>query len=472
MAKTDKTPPNLDKFTPTNNALAVSLNADLTLTFNEAVKTAKGNVIISDGKGDTRTISITDTNQISVIDNTVKIDPQDNLKPNSTYNVKIGYGAIVDLAGNKYAGISKATTFSFSTIDTLAPYLVSMTPKADSTKVAVNQNLVFNFNEGIKLGTGSISLTNATNAQDVKIIDITDAQQIRVSDKTLTVNPEFDLKANTKYIVNFLGNPIKDLTGNAYQSTTFSLTTGADKSPPLLTQVNTSQDGNLLLVFSEDIVLGKGAVVVTDTTIKNSKSATFNITDAKQVSVLHNVITINPTTDFVVGHTYTIKLGAGIVKDKSNNVYKATSTGSKITVLPAITINDVKMSNDTGINSSDFITNTVKQTIAGTLSAPLSKGDTLQGSLDNGATWVDITSKIEGTQIYWDNALLLNGANNSIAFRVLEITGQSGGLIGKQAYTLDIGVPSTSDTTLLETHGGTVLADGVINATEKKGRLK
>ncbi|MFA6014096.1 MAG: Ig-like domain-containing protein [Gallionellaceae bacterium] len=111
------------------------------------------------------------------------------------------------------------------------------------------------------------------------------------------------------------------------------------------------------------------------------------------------------------------------------------------TVAPTQTISTVDISANTGSSSADFLTNISSQTITGTLSANLAAGDKLFGSLDNGTTWTDISSKVSGTAINWAGVTLLGG-NNSIVFKITDAAGNAGAITGSQIYVLDTVAPT------------------------------
>ena len=57
MTSKDKTAPKLVSASPQKGSVAVAVNQDLVLTFNENVQLGIGNIIISNGAGDTREIT-------------------------------------------------------------------------------------------------------------------------------------------------------------------------------------------------------------------------------------------------------------------------------------------------------------------------------------------------------------------------------------------------------------------------------
>ncbi|MBV5304987.1 MAG: VCBS domain-containing protein, partial [Chlorobium sp.] len=117
----DTLAPTLTGSTPTDNAAAVAVGSDIVLTFDEAVQAGIGNIVISNDNGDIRTIAITDSSQVTMSDDTVTINPTDNLQAGSNYHVQLARGVIEDMSGNAYAGISDATTLNFATFENSAP---------------------------------------------------------------------------------------------------------------------------------------------------------------------------------------------------------------------------------------------------------------------------------------------------------------------------------------------------------------
>jgi hypothetical protein len=109
------------------------------------------------------------------------------------------------------------------------------------------------------------------------------------------------------------------------------------------------------------------------------------------------------------------------VKDLAGNTGAQTGTSSYVldTVAPTLTVSGVGLSNDTGSSDSDLITNTAAQRIVASLSAGLSYGDQLYGSVDNGNSWTEITDKVNGTAISWDGAIL--SGSTTIVFKVVDL---------------------------------------------------
>ena len=110
----DTLAPTLTATTPADNASGVAVSSNLVLNFSEAVQAGTGNIVISNGS-DTRTLSITDTSQVSFSGNSVILNPATDLQDSSNYFVQLASGVLRDTAGNGYAGITDAGTFNFVT---------------------------------------------------------------------------------------------------------------------------------------------------------------------------------------------------------------------------------------------------------------------------------------------------------------------------------------------------------------------
>src|SRR3569623_1856863 len=149
--------------------------------------------------------------------------------------------------------------------------------------------------------------------------------------------------------------------------------------------------------------------------------------------------------------TYTIVSGAinntanrnvsvTVIDNAGNATTTADTTNATVdNVAPTITFSSLSFSNDTGSSSSDFITATASQTITATLSGAPGGTDIVYGSLDNGATWTDITNKVSGTTLTWNGVTLTS--SNTLKLKVTDAAGNDG-TVASQTYTLDTSAPS------------------------------
>ena len=155
----DTSPPTLSSASPGDNTIGVALGADIRLAFNENVVAGSGNIDIHRADGTIfRSIAITDTSQVAFSGNTVTINPGVDLAASSDYYVTVASGAIRDLAGNNFAGISSGTTLNFTTWS--APYVPPA--QVSSTFMSVTDTTVL---EGASGTTTTLSFcVNLTGA--------------------------------------------------------------------------------------------------------------------------------------------------------------------------------------------------------------------------------------------------------------------------------------------------------------------
>lgn len=125
-AAADTTPPALAAFNPADpddGAVAVDAASNIVLRFTETVQGVAGDIVISDGMGDTRTIAVTDTTQVAFSGATVTINPVADLIAGHTYSVTTAAGTIADTAGNAFAGLP-AGALDFTVAAPLVPITI------------------------------------------------------------------------------------------------------------------------------------------------------------------------------------------------------------------------------------------------------------------------------------------------------------------------------------------------------------
>ncbi|WP_293130261.1 Ig-like domain-containing protein [Microcoleus sp. bin38.metabat.b11b12b14.051] len=331
----DITPPTASSFTPADNAIAVAVGANLVVNFSEAIQKGTGNVVIKKLSDNSvvETIAVTAAN-ISLSGSQLTINPTADLAANTDYYVEVANGAIKDIAGNNYAGITGNSTWNFQTAaaaDITPPTASSFTPADNAIAVAVGANLVVNFSEAIQKGTGNVVLKKLSDNSVVETIAVT-AANISLSGSQLTINPTADLVQGTDYYVEVANGAIKDLAGNNYAGITgnstwnFQTAAIADITPPTANSFTPADNAiavavgaNLVVNFSEAIQKGTGNVVIKKLS-DNSVVETIAVT-AANISLSGSQLTINPTADLAQGTDYYVEVANGAIKDLAGNNY-------------------------------------------------------------------------------------------------------------------------------------------------------
>lgn len=116
----DTTAPVVISSSPIDGATMVPVASNLALNFSEQVNLGSGTITISDNAGDTRTIAIGDSSQVTLSGQTLTINPAADLKPGSTYQVSLSAGAVVDKSGNPFSD-SDANPVEFTTTPPVTP---------------------------------------------------------------------------------------------------------------------------------------------------------------------------------------------------------------------------------------------------------------------------------------------------------------------------------------------------------------
>ena len=150
---TDAVGPLAETFTPADGFSGHPLSANLSVRFNELVQKGSGSISIFRA-GDNALIEAIDvaSSQVTVNVATVTIDPAAPLVSGNTYYVQIGAGAIEDVSGNDYAGISDTTTWDFTTsqppITATGPFAASENAPAGTVVGDLNPTIIGT--EGVK----------------------------------------------------------------------------------------------------------------------------------------------------------------------------------------------------------------------------------------------------------------------------------------------------------------------------------
>ena len=129
----DGVAPTISSSTPFDGSTAVSETANVTLSFSELLQAGTG--LISLRRADDSLIESFNVangsgsagGMVAFSGNTVTINPFVDLASTTAYYLTIDPKAIRDAAGNAYAGISDATTFNFSTGDSISPTISAIT---------------------------------------------------------------------------------------------------------------------------------------------------------------------------------------------------------------------------------------------------------------------------------------------------------------------------------------------------------
>lgn len=186
----DTTAPSVSTLSPQDGATDVALDANLIITFDEAVDAEVGNITIKRASNDSivEAIDVTGGQVTGSGSTTITVNPSNSLSNNTSYYVQIDATAFDDAAGNSFAGIANSTTWNFTTVNTVTP---TATPTSTSTSTAQ---------------AVSSAQTNATECRAEKPNAKPDLFQITTTNSTATVY--FTPVNNTsEYYISYSTNP-------------------------------------------------------------------------------------------------------------------------------------------------------------------------------------------------------------------------------------------------------------------------
>ncbi|MBY0239624.1 MAG: Ig-like domain-containing protein, partial [Burkholderiaceae bacterium] len=202
---------------------------------------------------------------------------------------------------------------------------------------------------------------------------------------------------------------------------------------------------------SATITLSEAALLTGETaivTITFSEAVSgLTLADLKSSGTLTNLASNSDGTVWTATLSATsggeVRLDPSSVIDIAGNSGPATSIYANYTynAAPTATIASVSMTDP--YNSGDFITSSASQVISGTLSAALGRGQFVEVSLDNGATWSQATIS-NGTN--WSLSGQTISASNTLKVRASN--GTTTGTEYSHSYTLDQTDPTLSSVTL------------------------
>ena len=117
------TAPTLSSSTPADGATGVAVDANIVLTFSEAVDVESGNIVIKKSSDDStvETIDVTGSLVTGTGTTEITINPSTTLDGETGYYITIAATAFDDVDSASYAGITDSTTLNFTTVATNLP---------------------------------------------------------------------------------------------------------------------------------------------------------------------------------------------------------------------------------------------------------------------------------------------------------------------------------------------------------------
>ena len=312
----DTTLPIIIATNPVNEATGVAITSAIAVTFSEAMQLSTINTntfTISDGKDNiSGTVSYSDT--------TATFIPSNNLFDSTTYTAIITTGAR-DLSGNAMAS---DYTWSFTTVDTTLPTVISASPAKGATGVAINSIITATFSETMQPSTMNTHTFLVSDGSG-KI-----SGTVSYHGTTATFTSTSNLSDSTTYTAR-ITTGVRDLAGNAMASDyTWGFTTGDFIAPAVS---STSPVNGATGVAMNSAIAATFSEAMQSSTINTN---TFTVSDVRgkiggTVSNSGTTAVYTPSGSLSDSTTYTARINTG-VKDLSGNALASDYTWSFTTV--------------------------------------------------------------------------------------------------------------------------------------------
>jgi methionine-rich copper-binding protein CopC len=230
--------------------------------------------------------------------------------------------------------------------DTIAPLLLRTAPADNAIGVAVTANLTLGFSETVRAGSGLIKIykSDGTLFHSVAANDISQVS-FDLTGQRVLIDPSISLLAGTGYYVIIEPGAFEDLAGNDYAGlsspTALNFTTAgssppplADTTAPLLVTTTPADNANninvkptLVLTFNEAVKAGSGNIEIRNAP-DNTSARIISITDASQVTISGNQITIVLENPLAAGRDFYVLIGSGVILDLANNSFAGISSST------------------------------------------------------------------------------------------------------------------------------------------------
>ncbi|MBI3039348.1 hypothetical protein HYY75_09935 [bacterium] len=384
----DTTPPTLVSFSPTgrtNFFLSRNSSAYLSLFFNENVfKGASGNIVFKKSSNGSvvETIPVNDS-KITVTGSLVEITASSTF-PDESYYVEMSSGCFRDLSGNYFAGITGASTWSF-TSDTVKPTLVFTTTASNPTRNSPVP-ITVTFSEPVS----DFSLSNVAASSpiygdhQVKNLQILTASQVWTFDV---------IPIDGTFTVNLQGS-VLDLAQNPYSPPTpFSIVYDVGTPSVFLTSSASSATNvspiPVTITFNKDVT----GFDISDIVVGSGTPSNLQMTTTNRVWT----VDVSPDSQGVV----TVNIPASSAQDLAGNWTAASSQLSKTydSIQPSVVLTTTAAS----ITKTTPLTVTItfSETISGFSSSDITVVNGSKGSLStitsNKVFSIPITLSTNGT---------------------------------------------------------------------------
>jgi hypothetical protein len=286
----DHTKPVVATFAPVNNATNVSLKPNLTITFDEVTKAVAGKLVrIFDLANQAVPIQTLDMSTAVQNGKSWSIATPTSLSFSKTYFIVVDAGAVTDIFGNAFLGISSSSIWRFTTKN--SPTVSAVSPLNAATNVSLTSQFTLTFTEPVLGVAGKKLNVYKTSAPSVSIANVDAAAGVATGNDLKFSLPNGTLAYSTAYFIKFDASSFSTTDGGIFSALTqntdwtFTSVAAPDIQAPVITYV------------SDNISKGAGNKII-------SVSITDNVGVAQSKMFYRSITTSNAvaTADLVLNN--------------------------------------------------------------------------------------------------------------------------------------------------------------------------
>ncbi len=317
----ETTPPTVTAISPASGATGVSVTANVTATFSEAMDPAtigENTFELRDPANDLvpAVVTYNPTSRVATL------NPTPTLAAATTYTVTVKGGAtdprVKDVAGNALA-VNRTWTFTTEA----APTVTATSPASGATGVSPTANVTATFSKAMDAATINAS---TFELRDPSSAVLPATVTYNATSRVATLNPTATLGAGVVYTATVHGGstdpPVKDSAGIALATDrvwTFTIET----TPPTVTAISpasgatgVSRTANVTATFSEAM---DPATISTSTFELRDPAGTL-VPAAVTYNATSRLATLNPNSSLAATTTYTVTVKGGAVDPRVKDV--------------------------------------------------------------------------------------------------------------------------------------------------------
>jgi methionine-rich copper-binding protein CopC len=281
-------------FSPTDGTTGVNAfsSPNIFITYDQPILAGVGTITLRKGSpsgsiAESFTVGV--STRVSISNQTLIIDPTDNLDYDQEYYTVVPQGAVTNYVdGNNYL----LDGYNFTT--ETGPTVSSFSPANNSTSNSVTSNIVITFNKNVRSGVGTITLRSGSSTGTiVESYNVASSPRLTFSTNTLTIDPTSNLSSATVYFVVIPSGAVAGYSG----TNTYNFTTAPSlvSRTPSDSSVNQTVTTNITLTFDAPPIRGTGTITLRRDSTSGTILESYDAASSGRISVSGNNWILDPS---------------------------------------------------------------------------------------------------------------------------------------------------------------------------------